>query len=148
MIWKPNATVAAIIERDQRFLLVEEIIQGEAVFNQPAGHLEDNESYLEAVVRETREETAWRFHPEHLVGTYKWKHPSSGTTYIRMAYCGHVDDFDDSYEIDSDIEATHWLSREELLAHPNAIRSPLVLRCIDDYLAGIRYPLESIIEVD
>ena len=87
MTWKPHATVAAIIERDNKFLMVEEIVHGKSVLNQPAGHLEPDESLLNAVIRETREETAWQFIPEAFTGTSMWKHPATGHSFLRIAYC-------------------------------------------------------------
>src|SRR5882672_10221362 len=91
MRWNPEVTVAAIVEREGRFLMVEERIRGRLVLNQPAGHLEDRETLLEAVVRETREETAWRLTPQALVGTYLWRSPDE-RTFLRFAFCGVVDD--------------------------------------------------------
>ena len=89
----PEVTVAAVVERDGRFLIVEERIGGRLVFNQPAGHVEDRETLVEAVIRETREESAWCFHPEAMVGTYLWRNPNTGRSYLRFAFCGSVDDF-------------------------------------------------------
>jgi len=142
MVWKPHTTVAAIIERDDQFLMVEETVNNRRVFNQPAGHLDPDESLLEAVVRETREETAWLFTPEALVGIYQWKKEDSDDTFLRFAYCGQCSDFNEDQELDEDIEAALWLSRKGLEERSDQLRSPLVLRCIDDYLEGKRYPLE------
>ena len=142
MIWKPHATVAAVIERDGLFLMVKEESDGEIVYNQPAGHLDPHESLIEAAVRETREETAWRFHPEALVGIYRWVQTAKDRTYIRAAFCGNCDDHDPAQTLDEGILDAVWLSRDDLLAMENQLRSPLVLRCIDDYLAGHRYPLQ------
>ena len=89
MIWKPHLTVAAIIKQDNRFLMVEELVQGERYLNQPAGHLEENESLTAAVIRETLEETAWHFQPEFIVGIYRWRNPRQpSATYIRVAFSG------------------------------------------------------------
>jgi 8-oxo-dGTP pyrophosphatase MutT (NUDIX family) len=143
MIWKPDATVAAVIERDARFLLVEERIQGRLVFNQPAGHLEDRESLLAAVVREVREETAWLFEPQWLLGVYRWRSPRGHTT-LRFAFSGTVSDFEPARKLDPPIIATHWLTRAEIAARAERLRSPLVQRCIEDYLAGTRLPLTAI----
>lgn len=148
MVWKPHSTVAAVIERENRFLMVEEIVEGKRVYNQPAGHLDPDESLLEAVVRETREETAWRFEPEALVGIYLWKKENNDdvgdpdATFLRFAFCGSCSDFDESLSLDEDIEAAVWMSREELLERSEQLRSPLVLKCIDDYLAGRRFSLD------
>jgi 8-oxo-dGTP pyrophosphatase MutT (NUDIX family) len=143
MVWKPDVTVAAVIERDSRFLLVEERIRGRLVFNQPAGHLEDGESLLEAVVREAVEETAWTFLPQSLLGVYLWRSPRGHTT-LRFAFHGSVREFDSRRTLDPPIVATHWLTRDEILARAAALRSPLVLRCIDDYLRGVRLPLDAL----
>ncbi len=142
MIWKPNVVVAAIIERDGKFLLVEEEADGAVVLNQPAGHLDEGESLIEAVVRETLEETAWHFDPEALVGVYRWPHPAKAVTYLRFAFSGKVTQHDTGRALDHGIVRAVWLSREELAAARARHRSPLIERCIDDYLSGKRYPLE------
>ena len=146
MIWKPHATVAAIIERDNTFLMVEETVDGSRVFNQPAGHLEPEESLIDAVIRETREETAWQFKPVALIGVYLWENEFSAQatndSFLRFAYYGTCHEFDDTLQLDDGIEATHWMSKEDLESHSSQLRSPLVLSCIDDYLAGHRYPLD------
>jgi ADP-ribose pyrophosphatase YjhB (NUDIX family) len=139
MIWTPRVTVAAVIQRENRFLLVEEEVNGHAVFNQPAGHLEAGESLVEAAVRETLEETAWRFIPSAITGVYRWPHPDNGITFLRFCFTGTVSDHDPARPLDAGILGCHWLTREELLTRPQ--RSPMVLRCVDDYLAGRRYPL-------
>ena len=144
MRWNPEVTVAAVVEHDGRFLFVEERINGHLVLNQPAGHLEDRETLIDAVVRETREETAWRFTPEALVGTYLWRNPANERTFLRFTFCGTVDDHRASQPLDTGIVRTHWLSHEQLLKQRARLRSPLVLRCLADYLDGARQPLESV----
>ena len=144
----PEVTVAAVVMRDGRFLLVEERIQGRLVLNQPAGHLEDRETLIEAAVRETREETAWRFHPEALVGTYLWRNPLNGRSFLRFAFCGDVDDHQQQQPLDTGIVRTLWLSAAELQAQPARLRSPLVMRCIEDFLQGRRQPLDSVSALD
>ena len=144
----PEVTVAAVVVRDGRFLLVEERIQGRLVLNQPAGHLEDRETLVEAAVREAREETAWRFHPEALVGTYLWRNPSNGRGFLRFTFCGDVDDHRPQQPLDKGIVRALWLSHEELQAQPARLRSPLVMRCIEDFLQGRRQPLESVSSLD
>ena len=109
--------------------------------NQPAGHLESGESLIEAVVRETQEETAWQFKPEALVGIYRWQHEKSGDTYIRYCFCGELGNHDASQTLDADIHAAVWLTKDELLNRKNEFRSPLVFDCFNDYLAGERSPL-------
>ena len=149
MVWNPHTTVAAIIERDQQFLMVEETINGQQVYNQPAGHLDPNESILDAVVRETREETAWLFKPEALVGIYLWKKEDSDNkkddadeTFLRFAYCGQCSDFQPDLELDVGIVSALWLTKTQLEEKAEKLRSPLVMRCIEDYLSGKRYPLD------
>jgi 8-oxo-dGTP pyrophosphatase MutT (NUDIX family) len=143
MVWKPDVTVAAVIERDGQFLVVEERIRGRLVLNQPAGHLEDGESLLQAVVRETLEETAWRFAPTALVGVYLWKSPRGMTT-LRFAFTGSIAQFDPNRLLDPPVIATHWLTLEQLTARSARLRTTLVTRCIEDYLSGRRLPLEAI----
>ena len=147
MIWKPHATVAAIIERDNKFLLVEEMVQGQAVFNQPAGHLDPDENLVDAVIRETREETAWDFTPEAITGIYLWKHPGNNESYLRVSFCGTCQDHDDSQPLDNGIIQAVWKTRDELI-QSNRIRCPMVLNCIDDYVAGKRYPMDMLINVN
>jgi len=147
MTWKPHTTVAAVIERDGQFLMVEEEIDGRVVFNQPAGHLDPSESLLTAVIRETREETAWSFVPQAITGIYLWQLDASQRTYLRVAFCGSCSNHDTQQKLDDDIIRAVWMTREELLAHSNKLRSPMVIRCIDDYLAGQRYPLELLIHL-
>jgi len=147
MIWKPNVVVAAIVEREGKFLLVEEEAEGQLVLNQPAGHLDEGESLLDAVVRETLEETAWRFQPQALLGVYRWPHPTKGITYLRFAFTGYVTHHEESRALDHDIVRTLWLSPEEIRAERARHRSPQVERCLNDYLAGQCYPLELLGEI-
>jgi 8-oxo-dGTP pyrophosphatase MutT (NUDIX family) len=144
MIWKPNVTVAAVIERDGEFLLVEEETDDGKRFNQPAGHLEMGESLLEAVVRETLEETRYRFRPQFLVGVYSWRHLRKEVTYLRFAFGGEIVGFDADRRLDDGIVAAHWLTPEEVDALSSRHRSPLIARCIADYRAGRRFPLDLI----
>lgn len=139
MRWTPRVTVAAIIEQQGRFLMVEESENKKAVISQPAGHLEKGESLLQAVVREVQEETAWQFVPQALTGIYRWEHATAGVTYLRFCFCGQVKNHDPQQALDHGILGTHWLSYEELQA--SKLRSPVVARCLQDYLAGNRYPL-------
>ena len=143
MSWFPHVTVAAIIEKDGRFLVVEERVDsGPTVFNQPAGHLEEGESLLQAVIRETREETSRAFTPKGVVGLYRWRVPGSGTTYLRVCLFGECSEPDTSLELDEGIVTTHWLTTTELQEQVHRLRSPMVLKCIDDYLGGHRFSLE------
>ncbi len=141
-IWKPHATVAAIIEDNGRFLVVEEMSEGRRVYNQPAGHLEADESLIDAVIRETLEETAWQFKPHYLTGIYNWKHPVSCEQYLRFAFYGKQIRHESRRQLDEGIIRTLWLTRDELAADPGKLRTPLVLNCIDDYLLGKQYSLD------
>jgi len=140
-------TVSALIEQDGRYLVVEELIDGVALMNQPAGHLEAGESLIEGVIREVREETCRAFEPQALTGLYRWVAPSNDTTFMRVNVIGRVGPEDTRLARDPDITATHWLDRAAL-DKPGVCRSPLVLRCIDDFLGGQRYPLELLHELD
>ena len=140
-----DVTVAAIVESRGRFLVVEERANGDSlVFNQPAGHLERGESLLAAVIRETLEETGHRFDPEHVVGFYLWNSRDADTTYLRVAFCGTVEPSADVAALDEGVVAVHWLTRAQLASRALQLRSPMVMRCIDDYLSGQRYPLDCI----
>lgn len=148
MIWKPNVVVAAIVEREGRFLLVEEKADGRLVLNQPAGHLDEGESLLQAVTRETLEETAWHFTPESLLGVYRWLHQTKDITYLRFAFTGRVTRHEENRALDHDIVRALWLTPEEIRAEHARHRSPQVERCLNDYLAGRRYPLEILAEFE
>jgi ADP-ribose pyrophosphatase YjhB (NUDIX family) len=144
MVWKPNVTVAAVIEQDGKFLLVEEHTSQGLLFNQPAGHLEANESLLAAVARETLEESAYEFEPQNLIGIYRWHAPGSDTTYLRFAFTGRILAHHPEHALDDGIVRAVWMAPEEIRATTARHRSPLILRCVEDYLAGKRYPLEII----
>lgn len=139
---RPRVTVAAVVQRDGRFLFVHERTRdGRLVINQPAGHLERGESLMEAVVRETREETGWAFVPRALVGVYQWQHPSNGQSFVRFAICGDVTERDPQPRLDEGIEEVLWLDWSELAARADRMRSPLVRRVVADFLAGEQYPI-------
>lgn len=139
---RPRLTVAAVAEKDGRFLFVEERLRsGELVLNQPAGHVEHGETLLDAVVRETLEETAWDFEPEFLVGIYLWQHPTSHTSFLRVTFAGGVTGLRENRSLDAGIERALWLTREELTAQSPRHRSPLVQSALEDFLAGERYPM-------
>ena len=142
MEWHPHITVATVIEDDGRFLFVEEFKAGRLVLNQPAGHLEANESLREAALRETLEETGWDVELTALLGIYLYTAPSNGVTYQRVCFSARPVRHDPERELDSDISSITWLPRDELATQPERWRSELVLQCVDDYQAGISGPLE------
>jgi len=148
MIWKPNVTVAAVIERDGKFLLVEEETSQGLRYNQPAGHLEADESLLAAVIREVLEESAYHFVPQHLLGIYRWHSPESDTTYLRFAFTGTITGHDPDRPLDNGILQALWLTPDEIRDTQSHHRSPLILRCMEDYLAGKRYPMELLTHYD
>ena len=141
MVWKPSVTVAAVIERDGRFLFVEERIDGRRVLNQPAGHLDPGESLVAACRREVLEETAHRFEPEGLVGVYRWHYAAKDVTFLRFCFVGRVLGTEQR-ALDKEIVQLHWLTPDALKQRSAQHRSPLVQKCVDDYLAGRRFPLE------
>ena len=141
MVWKPHVTVAAVIERNGQFLLVEETTDQGIAFNQPAGHLEAGEDLISAIKREVWEETAWQFEPEALVAIQLWRKTPDHPSFIRFCFTGTVDNHKPEQQLDIEIIRTHWLDRDEILTKHNQLRSPLVLICVDEYLKGQRYPL-------
>ncbi len=148
MVWKPNVTVAAVVQRDGKFLLVEEETESGLAFNQPAGHLEAGEALVDAVVREALEETAYHFKPTHLVGIYNWRHPTKDVTYLRFAFAGELRGWEAERQLDEGIVAARWLTLDEVKATQDRHRSPLILRCIEDLIAGKRYPLDLLVHYD
>jgi 8-oxo-dGTP pyrophosphatase MutT (NUDIX family) len=152
--WKPSVTVAAVIEESGRFLLVEEHTPEGLRLNNPAGHLDPGESPAEACARETLEETAYQFTPQALVGVYLARFQRSlpdqigpaidDITYLRFAFCGSLGARDALRTLDTGIVGTLWLTADEIRANTNRLRSPLVLQCMEDYLAGQRFGLELI----
>ena len=145
--WKPHVTVAAIVFENNQFLLVEEQTERGNRFNQPAGHLEDNESLIQAVVRECNEETAYTFSPQSLLGIYHWKHEHNDTTYLRFAYIGKVTHHQLHQKLDDGIIRAVWMSIDEMRENTHLLRSPQVLKCAEDYLAGNIYPLDTVIHL-
>jgi ADP-ribose pyrophosphatase YjhB (NUDIX family) len=144
MIWKPNVTVAAVVERDGRFLLVEEETERGRLYNQPAGHLDAGESLVHAVRRETLEESAYTFEPTGLLGIYQYRSDPEGVTYLRFAFTGEVTGHDAQRALDHGIIRAAWLTPREIRLESGRHRSPLVMRCIEDYLAGRRFPLDVV----
>ena len=137
-----SVTVAAVIERDGRFLFVQERIDGRLVLNQPAGHLDPGESLIAACRREVLEETAHRFEPQALVGIYRWYYAARDVTFLRFAFNGTLQGDVPGHLLDKEIVALHWLTPEELKERKAEHRSPLVQQCVDDFLAGRHFPLE------
>lgn len=142
MSWRPDLTVAAVVERNGRFLFVEERVGPRLVFNQPAGHVERGERIIDAVIRETLEETAWTFVPRALLGVYMWDAPDRQRSFMRIAFIGEVHSHDQDRKLDRGIARSLWLTRDELVARSERLRSPMVLKCVDDFAARRSYPLE------
>ncbi len=138
----PHITVATVIEKDGRFLLVKEHAEKRTVLNQPAGHLEMDESLIQAAIRETLEETGWDIEISHLIGIYLYQAPSNNVTYQRVCFAGRALQQRANYRLDDGIIAAQWLTRDELLAQRELWRSPMVLRSIDDYLSGAHFSLD------
>jgi len=147
-VWKPNVTVAAIVEREGRFLLVEEETDVGLMLNQPAGHLEAYESLVEGAARETLEETAYDFTPEYLVGVYRWRRTGRNVTYLRFAFAGRLGTHHPERALDTGIVRALWLTAAEIRACRDRHRSPLVVRCVDDYQRGARAPLDLLVHLD
>jgi ADP-ribose pyrophosphatase YjhB (NUDIX family) len=143
-----HLTVAAVIEKKQKFLFVEELVDGKKVINQPAGHVEPGETLHTAVVREMLEETAWEFVPTAIVGVYLWAHPEKNERFLRVVYTGQMQHHDASRQLDEGILRTLWLSRDDLLARNDQLRSPMVLRGVDDYLSGTRFPVTMFQQIE
>ncbi len=144
----PHITVATVIERDGQFLMVKEKSNGLIVYNQPAGHLEENETLIAAAERETLEETAWRVEISDLLGIYQYTSPENGISYVRHCFIADAIQQISNSELDADIIEAQWLSLGELQAHSAEMRSPLVLKVIADYLRGQRFPLSLLSDPD
>lgn len=140
-IWKPNVTVAAVVEREGRFLCVEEESADGLVINQPAGHLDEGESLVDAMVRETLEETAWTVEPIGLIAIYRWI-STSGTTYLRFAFAARALREHAGRALDEGITRALWLAPEAIDGKTHVARSPMVLRTIADYRRGRLLPLD------
>ena len=146
--WHPHKTVATVVEREGRFLMVEEWIQGKLVLNQPAGHLEANESLAEAAIRETLEETAWEVELTSFLGLYQQTASVDNISYIRSCYIAKALREVPGRELDTGIVQALWLTRAELEERKDQMRSPVVLRVIDDYLQGKSFPLDVVQTID
>src|SRR5690606_27297847 len=146
MEWYAHVTVATVVERDGRFLLVEEFEDGKLVFNQPAGHLDPNESLVEAAVRETLEETGWTVQVAGIVGIGLYTAPANGVTYYRTAFHARPVAHDPERKLDEGIVRAVWMTPDEIRTEAARMRSPLVPKVIEQYLAGHRYPLSMILD--
>ena len=142
-VWRPHVTVATVVPRDGRFLLVEENVRGRIVLNQPAGHLEPDESLHDAALRETREETGWEVELTCLLGVQQWRSPS-GSQFVRFTFGAEPLRHDAARPLDAGILRALWLTREEIALAATRLRSPMVLASIDDWLGGRRLPLDSV----
>ena len=144
MRFTPHVTVATIVENQGRFLTVEEMADDRAVFNQPAGHLEADESLIQAALRETREETGWEVELTGVIGIYLYTAPSNGITYQRVCFSAKPLRQIAGSVLDHGIIGARWMTRQELAENSERLRSPLVLRCVDDFLIGDPFPLAVI----
>lgn len=142
--WQPDVTVATVVFREGRLLVVEEDVAGRRVLNQPAGHLEPDETIIDAAIRETLEETGWTVRPTGFVGAYQWRAPETGRSYLRLAFTAEPVAHDPTRGLDEGIVAAHWLTPSELHARRDEHRSPLVWRAARDALDGRRLPLEAV----
>lgn len=143
-VWCPHVTVATVVADGDRFLMVEEEIRGELRYNQPAGHLEPDESLVQAAVRETLEETGWDVELQHLIGVHQWWSPTHGEHIVRFGFAARAVRHHPGRPLDAGIRRALWLSRADIAALDGRLRSPLVLLSIDDWLAGQRLPLSAL----
>ena len=144
MSWSPHVVVACVVEREGRFLMVEERVNGQLVLNQPAGHWEQGETLIEGAVREALEETGWDVRPSAMLGIYEYQPAELDYTFLRVAFVADALGHHPARALDAGIERAVWMTRDEILAESARHRSPMLLRCVDDYLAGRRYPLDMI----
>jgi 8-oxo-dGTP pyrophosphatase MutT (NUDIX family) len=142
--WTPHVVVACVVEREGRFLLVEERIEGALCMNQPAGHWEQGETLVEGAIRETLEESGWEVEPTHVLGLYHYDPADLEYGFLRIAFVARALRERPGHKLDEGIERAVWLTRDEVAATAALHRSPMVLRCVDDYLAGQRFPLSML----
>lgn len=147
MTARPVITVCSVVSHGEKFLLVEERVHGRLVLNQPAGHVEQGESLIRAVVRETLEETGWEFIPDGITGIYRWSSPVENKTFVRVCFFGRAGHHDPERPLDEGIVRALWLDRAALDARSSDLRSPMVMRCIEDFTAGKRYPLDMLVDL-
>ena len=143
-VWRPHVTVACVVPDGERYLMVEEEVDGQLAYNQPAGHLEDGESLAAAAVRETLEETGWTVALEHLIGIQQWRSTEHGDAVVRFSFAARAASHEPNRPLDTGIRRALWLTRAEIAALGDRLRSPLVLLSIDAWLAGQRLPLSSL----
>jgi 8-oxo-dGTP pyrophosphatase MutT (NUDIX family) len=143
-VWRPHVTVACVVAQDDRYLMVEEEVTGRLAYNQPAGHLDDGESLAQAAVRETLEETGWTVRLEHFIGVHQWRSTEHGEGVVRFSFAAQALSHDPRRPLDTGIRRALWLTRAEIAALGDRLRSPLVLLSIDAWLAGRRLPLDSL----
>ncbi|HIA08871.1 MAG TPA: NUDIX hydrolase [Chromatiaceae bacterium] len=142
--WRPHVTVAAVTEQDGRFLMVEEMSSGKVVLNQPAGHLDEGENLIDAIIRETLEETAWTFEATGIISIDLWQNPQKVLTFLRVNFSGDCIRHEPHRPLDDGILRALWLTPDEIDARTDQLRSPMVQRCIHNYLAGKMYPLDML----
>ena len=140
-VWRPHVTVACVVADGDRYLMVEEEVKGRLVYNQPAGHLEENETLFAAALRETLEETAWTVELQYLIGVQQWRSTEHSHVVIRFSFAARAISRDEQRALDPDINRALWMSRADIVAAGDRVRSPLVLPTIDAWLAGQRLPL-------
>ncbi|WEN13648.1 NUDIX hydrolase [Rhodanobacter sp. AS-Z3] len=143
-IWRPHVTVACVVAMGDRFLMVEEEVSGRLVYNQPAGHLDDGETLLAAAQRETLEETGWTVELKHLIGVHQWRSTEHGDAVVRFSFAAEAVSHDPKRPLDSDIARALWLTRAEIAALGDRLRSPMILQSIDLWLGGQRLPLNCL----
>jgi len=148
MTWKPHLTVATIVQNKDTFLMVEESIEGAMQYNQPAGHLEPGETLIDAAIRETLEETAWHVRPEALVGIYRWINPGNNKTFLRFSFSASCLQHDKQRTLDADINQALWMTLNDINTRSEAMRSPMVLQSLNDFIKGTRYPLSILKELE
>ena len=147
-VWRPHVTVACVVADRDRYLMVEEEVNGRVAYNQPAGHLDDFESLQQAAVRETQEETGWTVALTHLVGVHQWRSTEHGEVIVRFTFAAMPLSHDPQQALDAGVRRALWLTREEIAALGERLRSPMVLLSIDQWLAGQRLPLSVVVSLD
>ena len=146
-VWRPHVTVACVVTDRDRYLMVEEEVNGRVAYNQPAGHLDDFESLQQAAVRETREETGWTVALTHLIGVHQWRSKEHGDVIVRFSFAAKPLSHDPQQPLDVGVRRALWLTRGEIAALGERLRSPMVLMSIDEWLAGQRLPLSAVISL-